>query len=153
MAVMEYVLVRGTLDLTDPYPMQGIELEQVATLFGLARARRLQIHPDDYGWEIVGADGIICTEVVYHPALLPERIIVRAPEGGDLKTTFDTATTIAAQLGANAFNRTTGEEIAHNFPGSTAAQEAKAVRGTKNEQGRSGCTFGLLAVLGQILTQ
>ncbi|HYE78390.1 MAG TPA: hypothetical protein VEI97_10410 [bacterium] len=142
MAVAEYLLVRGTYDTSDPYPMQGIELAQVADQFGLRQAPRLQLHPDDFGWEIVRpGDGITLAEVVYHPALLPERIVVRTPEGGDLKIGFDLAVQLGAQLGANVFNRTTGEEIAHHFPGQTAAQQAAQAQAAA----RKGCLFGLLA--------
>lgn len=145
MAVMELVLVRGDrVDAPDPYPMQGIELEASAGSVGLVRAPRLEMHPEDYAWEIMGGEGIIFTEVVYHPRLLPERLVVRAPEGGELKTTFELARELGALLGANVFNLTTGEEIAHHFPGETAAEKQRAMEQEALEA-RKGCLGGLFS--------
>jgi len=147
-AVMEYVLVRGDrADTHDPFPMQGIELEAIARSLGLIRSQRLALHPDDFGWEIIGTNSnIVLTEVVYHPRLMPERLIVRAPEGGDLKTTFDLARSIGEQLGANVFNLTTSEKISHNFPGESAIEQQRAKEQEKLAA-RKGCMGAFLFLL------
>lgn len=147
MAVMEYVLVRGELEAADPYPMQGIELQQVADTFQLTRSARLELHPEDYGWERMGGEGIVFAEVVYHPRLLPEKIVVKAPEGGDLKTTFELALALGEQLGANVYNLTTGERVGHNFPG-LSAQEQQHKKDKQEDLGqRKGCGLALMALL------
>ncbi|MEO7994633.1 MAG: hypothetical protein ABI743_09560 [bacterium] len=148
MSVMEYILVRGTLEGADPYPMQGIELDAVAAHYKLVRAPRLQIHHEDYGWEITTPQGIILAEVVYHPRLIPERLMVRAPEGGDLKSTFDLALELGQQLGCNVYNRTTGQEVLHTFPGQSAAEKADVAKQEKADAARAkGCGVSMLAVL------
>lgn len=148
MAVMEYVLVRGDkADTHDPFPMQGIELEAIAGGLGLTRSPRLALHPEDFAWEVIGKNSnIILTEVVYHPRLMPERIVVKAPEGGDLKTTFDLALALGEQLGANVFNMTTNEKIAHNFPGESAIEQQRAKEQEKLAA-RKGCVGSFLFLL------
>lgn len=146
MAVADYLLVRGEYYSTDPAPMQGIELAQVADNYKLVRAKRLELDHDDFAWEILREpDKIVMAEVVYHPRLMPERLLVRAPEGGDLKIAFDLARDLGDHLGANVFNRTTGEEVAHHFPGQTAAQQRASTEAEK--AARKGCALGLLGGL------